>query len=188
MCLAEHDYVIEAFATNRSNDPLSMAVLPSSPESVNDEAFSAFHVGPILLWPKSECPRDGLVRGPHRGRHTQKISAAAAIRLRCAVEHFDQSYGLGPVRIQAVKTPEAIGLDGLEPRLPDKALIAQPLQHRAPDGEVRLADDLLDAQAPWICHQPLGYAHAVNRPDRPPVRISKRGSALTMKAILRIAL
>jgi len=39
---------------------------------------------------------------------------AAAIRLRRAVEHFHQSDGLIPPRIQPVKATEAIGLDGPE--------------------------------------------------------------------------
>src|SRR5207244_4157502 len=142
----------------------------------------------ILSWLELECPGDGFMRCSHRGRHTQKISATAAVRLRCAVEHFDQGYRLSPSRIQAVKATEAIGLDGPEPRFTHKALIAQPFQHHPPDGEVSFVDDLLDAQTPWIRNQPFGYAHTVNRPDRPPVRIGERRSVFAMKAIFGVPL
>src|SRR5215469_3035307 len=87
----------------------------------------AFHIGSIFPWPKSERPCDGFMCRPQRGRHTQKISAVAAVRLRRAVLHLDQGYRFVPPRIQPVKTPEAISLDGFEPALLDKALIAKTL-------------------------------------------------------------
>jgi hypothetical protein len=58
---------------------------------------------------------------------------------------LDQGYGLVPRWIQPVKTPEVIGLDGPEPCLLDKALIAKTLQHRAPGIKVWLVHDLFDA-------------------------------------------
>ena len=103
----------------------------------------AFHHGSIFAWPKPERPCYGFMCRAYRRRHTQEISAMTAVRLRRVVLHLDQGYRFVPPRVQPVKTPEAIGLDGPERCLLHKALVAKALQHRATGIEVCTISSML---------------------------------------------
>src|SRR5215469_5669625 len=147
----------------------------------------AFHIGSIFPWPKSERPSDGFMRRPHRRWYTQEISAMAAVRLWCAVLHFHQGYRLVPPRVEAVKTPEAIGLDRLEGRLADKTLITKTLQHHAPDIKIWLVHDFINAKTLGAHYHSLRYAYTMNCPNRPTIGIGEGWSVLAMQAMLRVA-
>src|SRR3972149_3597556 len=124
-----------------------------------------FHRRVFLGAVEAAGPSDGLMRRLHGRGHSEPVVLDRAIGFRRAVEDPDHDQRLSICYVGAVEPAPIVLMEHLRPALADVAILAETLQHHAPDFDVRLRRDLRVCEGFWRDNDLLWYADAVPSVD-----------------------